>query len=353
MNFGIIGAGNIARIHAQAIQSIPGCRVVAICSRHLESATRLAHCHAAHAYDDVERFLACSDLEVVSVATPSGAHFDPVLAAIRAGKPVICEKPLEISTAKIDHLRAEARRRGVLLGAILNRRFHPAMDAMLAAMAAGRFGTLTSACCQVKWFRDQAYYDSAEWRGTRALDGGGALMNQGIHTVDGLLLLAGPMRSLSARTANLAHERIDVEDAACAVVEFDNGALGTIEAMTCCWSVGGHPAKIQLCGTAGSAFLADEALEVWEFSEPSAADSSIRAALLKAPGAGLGANSPTAIGYIQHQRNFEDFLVALRDRREPATSATEARKAVAVIEAIYRSAAQGGVPIAPEPDPEP
>lgn len=352
MNFGIIGAGNIAHTHALAIQAIAGCRVVAVCSRQLDSASRLATPFGAKAYDDLEAFLAHPGLDVVSVATPSGAHFDPVMAAIRAGIPVICEKPLEISTARIDQLRSEARRRKVPLGAILNRRYTPAMDALRAACAAQRFGKLTSACCQVKWFRDQAYYDSADWRGTMALDGGGALMNQGIHTVDALLLLAGPVRSVSARIATLAHERIEVEDAACAAVEFSCGALGTIEAMTCCWSNSGHPAKIQLCGTEGSAFLADESVETWDFSKSAPTDETILATLLRTPGSGLGANSPTAIGFIQHQRNFEDFIRALRARTEPATSATEARKAVALIEAIYRSASQGGTPVSPEPDPD-
>lgn len=353
MNFGIIGAGAIARVHLQAIKALPGCRVVAVCARRMDAAEQLAAGHGARAFDDIDAFLADPELDVITVATPSGAHRDPVLAAIRAGKPVICEKPLEVNTVRIDQMRTEARRYGVPLATVLNRRFHPAMDAMRAAVRMGRFGRLTSACCQVKWYRDQAYYDSADWRGTWALDGGGALMNQGIHTVDGLLLLAGPVLSVAARTATLAHERMEVEDASCAVVEFANGALGTIEAMTSCWSSLGHPARIQLSGTHGSAFLADERLEVWDFAESTVDDDAIRATLMGSHAAGLGAISPTSIGMKQHQRNFAEFLAAVRECREPSTSATEARKSVALIEAIYRSAALGGVSVAPAADPEP
>ena len=158
------------------------------------------------------------------MGTPSGAHLDPSLAALRAGKHVICEKPLEVTPERIDLMMDAAEKNGVSLAAVLNRRFHPAMDAFKTAADKGRFGTLTSASAYVKWYRDQAYYDSAAWRGTWALDGGGALMNQSIHTIDALLYLAGPVVSVQASTACLTHSDIEVEDTAVAIVEFANGA---------------------------------------------------------------------------------------------------------------------------------
>ncbi len=331
MNFGIIGTGTIGRFHAEAIRAIPGAALRSVCNRNTAD-------FGVTCYTDLAAFLADPELDIVTIATPSGAHLEPAIAALRAGKHVICEKPLEISTDRIDAMIAAADASGKTLAAILNRRFTPAMDALKAACDAGRFGKIVSASCYVKWFRDQAYYDSAAWRGTRALDGGGALMNQAIHAIDSLLYLAGPVKSVRASTACLAHERIDVEDTAVAVLEFESGARGVIEGSTACWSTAGHPARIQICGTAGSAFLADESFEVWDFQTEIPGDAEIRRTLMRGTQPTLGANDPKAIQFHQHRRNFEEVLTAIHEGREPSTSAREARKAVVLIEEIYRSA---------------
>jgi predicted dehydrogenase len=261
---------------------------------------------------------------------------------LNAGKHVICEKPLEITTERIDQLIEAAAKNGKTLSAVLNRRFHPGMDAFKKAAVEGRFGKLTSASAYVKWYRDQAYYDSAGWRGTWALDGGGALMNQSVHTVDALLYLAGPAKAVTAVTACQAHERIEVEDSIVATVEFANGALGVIECSTCTWSKAGHPARVQLAGTDGSVFLADESFEMWDFREEKPEDAVIQSTLMKGQEAGLGANDPTAINFYQHQRNFEEVVQAIQEGRPCKTHAAEARKAVALIRAIYESAQNGG-----------
>ena len=347
MKFGIIGSGMIGRLHAKAIESMVGGTLHSVYNHRTEGAAKLASEHGVQSFSDLAEFLADPELEVVTVCTPSGAHFDPALAALRAGKHVICEKPLEVTTVRIDELIAAAAASGKTLASVLNRRFNPGMDAMREAVEAGRFGRLCSASCYVKWYRDQAYYDSAAWRGTWALDGGGVLMNQAIHAIDSLLLLAGPVAFVRADTTCLAHARIEVEDIAVAIVVFENGARGVIEGSTCSWSKDGHPARIQLAGTDGSAFLADESFEVWDFREATAADDHIRTNLMKGAGVGLGANNPAAINYLQHQRNFEEIVQAIQAGREPSTSAREARKAVAVIEAIYESARDGGKRVVP------
>ena len=342
MKFGIIGAGMIGHFHAKAIGAMTGGELHSVFDLRQEAAEKLTGEYGGTAYSDIDAFLADPDLEIVTVGTPSGAHLEPSLAALNAGKHVICEKPLEITTDRIDQLTAAAEKNGKTIAAVLNRRFHPGMDAFKKATTENRFGTLTSASCYVKWYRDQAYYDSAGWRGTWALDGGGALMNQSIHTVDALLYLAGPVKSVQANTACLAHERIEVEDIVVAILEFENGARGVLECSTCTWSKDGHPARVQLSGTEGSVFLADEAFEVWDFMEEKPEDAEIKATLMKGQEAGLGANDPTAINSYQHQRNFEEVVNAINEGREPSTSAAEARKPVALIQAVYESAQNGG-----------
>ena len=343
MNFGIIGAGSIASIHAKAISEMSGHALHSICSRRAESAEDLKNTYGLRVFSDLNEFLADPDLDIVTICTPSGAHGEAARAALLAGKHVIVEKPLEITTERIDQLKYIADAGKQTLACVLNRRFNPAMDAAKAAMEQGRLGTLTSASCYVKWFRDQAYYDSAEWRGTWALDGGGCLMNQGIHAIDSLIHLAGPVRSVRGGAAGrLAHTEIEVEDTACAIIEFENDACGVIEGSTCAWSKDGHPARIQLAGTEGSIFLADEAFESWDFKHEAPEDEAIRKTLMKGAGPALGAADPKAISFEQHQKNFEEVVAAIEEGREPSTSVAEARKSVAVIEAIYRSAQNNG-----------
>jgi predicted dehydrogenase len=342
MKFGIIGAGMIGRFHAKAITDMTGGTLHSVFDLNLERAEALAADFGAKAYSDMDAFLADENLDIVTVGTPSGAHLDPTLAALNAGKHAIVEKPLEVTTERIDQLMDAAQKSGKTLAAVLNRRFHPGMDAFKKASTEGRFGTLASASAYIKWYRDQAYYDSAGWRGTWALDGGGALMNQSIHTVDALLYLAGPVKRVTANTALLAHERIEVEDHCVALLEFENGARGVIEASTCTWSKDGHPARVQLSGTEGSVFLADEAFESWDFQNEQPEDEEIRSSLMKGQEAGLGANDPSAINTYQHQRNFEEVVTAIHEGREPTTSANESRKAVELIQAIYESAKNDG-----------
>lgn len=348
MNWGIIGSGMIAGIHASAIRAMAGETLHSVFNHRAEGAEKLAAAHGCRAYADLAEFLEDPALDIVTVCTPSGAHFEPALAALASGRHVVVEKPLEITTERIDFMIEAATASGKTLACVLNRRFTPAMDAFKLACEQARFGKLTSASCYVKWFRDQAYYDSAPWRGTWRLDGGGVLINQAIHTIDALIHLAGPVRSVRANAARLAHTGIEVEDFAMALVEFENGACGVIEASTCTWSKGGHPARVQLAGTDGSVFMADETFEVWDFREEHPEDERIRETLMKQAGPGLGANNPSAIGHLQHQRNFEEIAAAIRDGRDPSTSAAEARKAVAVIEAMYLSAHEAGARVVPK-----
>ena len=297
-------------------------------------------------YTDLDAFLNDPELDIVTIATPSGAHLEPALAAAKAGKHVICEKPLEITPERIDMMINACDQAGVTLSGIFNRRFHPAMDVFKKAVEEGRFGRLTLCDAYVKWYRNQAYYDSGAWRGTWALDGGGALMNQSIHLIDQLIYLAGDVASVSASTACLAHEGIEVEDTAVAILEFKNGARGVIEGSTACWSSTGHPAEVHLSGDQGSAFLADEKFRVWDFAEAAPGDDRVHAELMQGSAVkGLGANDPKAINFEGHKLNFEDVVKAIKGGRTPRVDGVEARRAVALICAIYESARNDGAKV--------
>ena len=262
--FGIIGGGMIANFHAQAIQAMKDGQLGAIYARNPEKAQALGQKYHCKAYDNLEDLLADSTIDIVTIATPSGAHLAPTLAAAKAGKHIICEKPLEVTPARIAQMIKVCAEQKVILAGIFNRRFNPAVQAFKKAVDSGRFGKLTLCDAYVKWYRTQAYYDSGAWRGTWALDGGGALMNQSIHTIDQLIYLAGDIKRLSASTTCLIHEGIEVEDTAVAILEFESGARGVIQGATSCWSSSGHPAEVHICGSEGSVFM----LSLIHISEP-------------------------------------------------------------------------------------
>ncbi len=341
--FGIIGGGMIAKHHAQAIRAMGDvAKLGAIYARNPQKAQQLSEELGCKGYDDLDELLADTSIDIVTIATPSGAHLEPALAAARAKKHIICEKPLEVTPARIEQMIVAAQSEKVLLSGIFNRRFNPAVTHLKQAVEQGRFGTLTLCDAQIKWFRTQAYYDSAAWRGTMALDGGGALMNQAIHTIDLLLYLVGNVKRLSASMALLTHENIEVEDTAVAILEFENGARGTIQGSTSCWSSTGHPAEIQICGSEGSVFLSDESFRVWDFKTPATQDDFVAQNLMEGAAIGLGANDPNAINYLGHQRNFENVIDALNTGKPPLISGAEAMRSVRLIDAIYRSAHNDG-----------
>ncbi len=341
--FGIIGAGMIAEFHAQAIAAMSGAELVAVFARRKAAADEFAARNQCRAYSDLARFLEHEPLDIVTICTPSGAHLEPASAAAAAGKHVICEKPLEVSTERVDRMIGACAEAKVMLAGIFPRRFNPATALLKQAVDDGRFGHLAIADAIVKWWRDQTYYDSGAWRGTWRLDGGGALMNQSIHTVDLLLHVMGDVKAVRAETALLAHERIEVEDVAVAMLEFANGALGIVQGSTACWSRTGLPAEIQISGSGGSVVLTDDKFRVWEFRDEDARDRAVRRQYgLDSAAAGAGAVDPKAIDFTWHQRNFEDVLDALRTGRRPMVDGREGRRAVALIEAIYASARSRG-----------
>ncbi len=337
--FGIIGCGMIANFHARAIADLDDARLVACFNRTLPKAEKLASEFGCQAYSSLDEMLARDDLDVVTICTPSGAHLEPCVAAAQAGKHVIVEKPLDVTLERCDAMIQACEQAGVQLATIFPSRFHQSSKLMKQAVEQGRFGRLALGDAFVKWFRTQEYYDSGAWRGTWALDGGGALMNQAIHSVDLLLWLMGPAVEVMAHAATLAHERIEVEDVVTASVRFANGALGVIEATTA-----GYPGslkKIELTGSTGTAILEEEDIIKWEFAEKTEADETIRQEMLGRTKTGGGAADPAAIGHHAHAELFRDFLQAIAGQRAPVIDGREGRRSVELILAIYESARTG------------
>jgi UDP-N-acetyl-2-amino-2-deoxyglucuronate dehydrogenase len=328
---GLLGAGNISDTHARAAKAIPGVEIAAVCGTNREKVERLAATYGGAAYDDVGRFLDHRPLDVVAIGSPSGLHADQAIAAIRRGLHVIAEKPLDVTTAKVDAVIAEADRQGVKVGVFFQDRLKPDIATMKTMIESGRVGTPIFAAGRVRWYRPPEYYTASRWRGTWALDGGGALMNQGIHTVDLLHWLFGPVAQVGARTATRLHA-IEVEDTAAAVIEFASGALGAVEATTS--SYPGYARRLDVSGSEGTLVLEGDRLVGIDLRN----QAEHAAAADKSP---ENASSPTVSDSSAHQRVFEDFLGAVEAGRAPACDAREARHSVAIVEAIYRSARSG------------
>jgi len=337
LGFGIVGTGMIAGFHAQALAQVPGARLVGIASRSAEKGRAFALQHAVpFSTASVAELVARPDIDVVCIATPSGAHLEPALAAIRAGKQVVIEKPVEITPERVDLILEAAEKAGVRVAAIFQARFGQGARTVKAALVAGRLGRLVLASACVKWHRPAAYYSG--WKGQLALDGGAVLINQAIHGLDLLQWFAGLPSEIFAWTTRRVHTGIEGEDTACATLRFPEGALGTIEATTAAWP--GWSRRIELCGELGSLCLEDDRIVRWDFAQPALGDDAIRQTN-SADALGSGAGSPSAISLEGHIRQFQDVCDALRDHRPLAIDGREGRKAVALVNALYQSAQRG------------
>lgn len=338
--FGIVGLGTIAEFHAKAIRAMEGGYLACAYSRSGgEKAAKFASDFGIKVYSgSFEEFFAAPGLSVITIATPSGAHYEPALAAAKHKKHVLSEKPLEITLERCDALIAACKKNKVKLAGIFQSRSNGAVRLLKDAIEARRFGKLTVCNALVPWYRTQAYYDSGGWRGTWKLDGGGALMNQSIHTIDLLQWLGGPIAELTAYAARLAHKRIEVEDTAVAALKFKSGALGMMLGSTAMFP--GEPAEIQISGEKGSARLRGGFLTAWQFDIEEPADAQRRLEFgppADDKGKG-GASDPKAISFTGHQRQFENFARALDGTEKVLVDGAEARKAVEIILAVYQSA---------------
>ena len=336
--FGIVGCGMIANFHAKAIEQIRGAKIVACFDTFTSSADRFAAANKCTSYHKLNDMLADPKVDIVTVCTPSGAHRDPAVAAANAGRHVVVEKPLEIRLKRCDAIINACKKNKVKLCTIFPSRFSPANRALKEAIDAKRFGKLTLGDAYTKWWRTQEYYDSGGWRGTWALDGGGAFMNQAVHNVDLMYSLMGDVVEVTGATDTLAHKRIEVEDVGVATLRFKNGALGVIEATTAAYP--GSLKKIEIHGTEGTVVIEEDSILTWDFKKKRSNDAAIRKKFAKTQSGG-GASDPSAISFAGHQRQLQDFIKAIQTGGQPLVDGNEGRKSVEIILAIYKSSWTG------------
>ncbi|SHJ98854.1 Gfo/Idh/MocA family protein [Paramaledivibacter caminithermalis] len=334
VNFAIIGLGNISNIHALAINNIENACLKAVYGRNIEKAKNFAQKYNVEkVYTDLPKMLTDREIEAVCILTPSGLHGELGKQVAKAKKHVIVEKPIDITLDKADELIKTCEEEGVKLAVISQHRMDQSIIKVKEAVDNGDFGRLVLGDAHIKWFRSQEYYDSDSWRGTWELDGGGALINQSIHTIDLLLYIMGDVDSLYAYCNTLGHERIEVEDVATATLRFKNGALGTIIGSTAVYP--GLPARLEINGTKGSATIEGDEIVYWNCLDPQKSINIVDNTHK------TGASNPMDIDYIPHKLQLEGIVDAIINDKKIKCDGYEGRRALEVILAIYDSAKTG------------
>jgi predicted dehydrogenase len=342
----VLGCGIIGLNHANAISLHPDVAVAALVDEIPQAARALADSIEATGsarpaeFTSLSAALASVPIDLVVVCTPSGGHVQLAEEAIAAGKHVLIEKPLDVTVPQAKRMAAiaaEAEADGLVVSVISQHRFDPASVVIAEALASDGFGRVTSAVASVAWWRSQEYYDSGNWRGTWELDGGGAVMNQGVHTVDLLLWFLGRPLEIQAHTALLAHDRVEVEDVAVATIRFESGALAVLHATTAAFP--GLSVRVQVHGSRGSAIIEDDQLEYFHV----VGDGSVgnQAAEVVAPCELRGGDRDPNRFAIGHLRQYEDVVAAIRDKRPPLVRVDDALLALAVVRSLYLSSSLG------------
>ena len=335
IGFGLVGLGMGGETHARELQHVPEAELVAVYGRSEDKARAFAQRFGAKRwYSDYRRFLDDKEIHVADILTPNGLHRDFAIAAAEARKHVVVEKPLEITVERADDIIRACRQSGVKLAVILQMRFGDAARKVKQAVDSGAFGRLLIGDVYDKEYRAPSYYADDYWRGTREYEGGGALMTQSIHVVDLLQWIMGPVRSVFGRTRTALHA-IEVEDLATASLVFENGAIGTIESATCAYPA--LKSRIEIHGEHGTAIFNGEHDELifWELRRSAEC-------LDTPPGFRLKDSSdPRLMPEMRHRRQLQDVIDAIRQDRDPAVTGEEARKSLAIVRAIYESAATG------------
>lgn len=329
LRIGIIGCGAIANFHAKAIENIEESVLVGGADARPENAERFAKEHHCRAFATVEELLACEDIDAVCVCTPSGLHAKFVIMAANAKKHVLTEKPVATTLADADAMIAACEQNGVKLGVVSQLRFAPGVQQAKKAIDSGKLGKIVVGDVAMKYYREASYFLESPWRGTWALNGGGALINQGIHGIDLLLYLVGKVKSVNAICKTMVHN-IEVEDTAGALIEFENGALGTVTGTTSVYP--GIPRRLNVNGTCGSITLVEESISAWDIKGEERPDE-----VKLCDNVASGAGDAMSIEVYGHVLQHRDFAKAIAENRRPLVDGYEARRALELVCAIYES----------------
>jgi UDP-N-acetyl-2-amino-2-deoxyglucuronate dehydrogenase len=330
IHIGLIGGGNITETHARAARAIPGVEIAAIYGTNANKVAALCGEYGGKPYQDFDAFLSHRPMNLVAIGSPSGLHATHGIAAAERGIHVLTEKPLEITTKRADALIESAERCGVKLGVMFQDRVKPGVRQLREWIRSGVLGKPLLVDARVKWYRPPEYYGQSRWRGTLALDGGGALINQAVHTVDLLLWLLGDVARVQSRTATALHA-IETEDIALAILEFSSGALGVFHATTA--SYPGYPRRVEISGSEGTVILEQDRILTADLRNPPPGF-----AEAIAPDENSSASSAVVSDFRGHQALLEDFLRAIEQNTAPICDGREGRKSIALVEAIYRAA---------------
>lgn len=335
IGIGLIGCGLIGRIHAKVIVALSDAILVAVADTNPSLTNDMNQNYGCRKYSDYNEMLKCKDIDLVSVCVPPALHYQVVSDAARAGKHVVVEKPMDISLDRIDAMIAECRQQEVMLSVIFQHRFDKVVQVVKQAVDEGQLGKLLMGSSRTIWYRDSDYYAVA-WRGTQA-NGGGALMNQSIHYIDLLQYLMGEVDSVSSACKTLAHTQIEVEDTGIAILKFKSGALGMIEGTTIAYP--GWYSELCLFGENGSVFIKDDRLVSYKIKDGTVPEFD---ELIKEEGSvAMAVANPEDFDQESHEKQYRDILEAVNSLREPLVNGEEGRKAVAIINAIYRASADG------------
>jgi UDP-N-acetyl-2-amino-2-deoxyglucuronate dehydrogenase len=341
----VVGVNTVGKTHVRVLSQLPNTELVAVCDLHPDRArAALAWAgvppSAVRVYADQAEMHARERLDVVQVATPSGHHLPPALLAMEAGADVVVEKPVEIRLDRIDALLARAAALGRRVAYVSQNRWNDAHLALKQAADEGRFGRIAWAGCFTPWYRPDAYYADVDWRGTWALDGGGAVMNQSIHAIDLLQWICGPVTRVAAFAGSRIHPAIEAEDTASAALTFASGAFGTIVGSTAMYP--GSAVRLEIGGEHGTA-VSENGLKTFRFRDERPADADLVARVnAAAAGQSRGARDNADIAAQLHARNIADILGAWEAGHDPQTSGAEGRKSVAIVLALYESVRRGG-----------
>jgi predicted dehydrogenase len=328
IRIGLIGGGNISETHARAASQITGVEIAAVYGANATRVEHLSRQYGGKAFLDLNEFFSHRPMDMVMLGSPSGVHASQGIEAVRRGLHVLTEKPMDVSTARADALIEAVEQAGVKVGVIFQDRLKPEILQLKQSICDGHLGKVTLVDARVKWYRAPEYYNRSRWRGTFALDGGGALMNQGVHTVDLLLWLFGDVLSVQAALRTAQHA-IEVEDTAVAILEFANGPLCSLLATTAAYP--GYPRRVEITGSEGTVILEDDHIVASHLraSQGMTAQHSTK---------DEGAASHVVNDIRGHKAILEDFIHAVEHNGTPACDAREGRKSIALIERIYRAA---------------